>query len=130
MISGDTVYSKSLLAHATGADLLIHEALSPWLTEILHEQANGSPIPSLTKITADIPSYHASPEDAAKIASEAGVKQLVYYHIIPPIPSSVLNALFLGDVKKYYNGPIHMGVDGMLFRLPANSEEIHQQNML
>ena len=35
------------------------------------------------------------------------------------LPSSLLNSLFLGDAKKYYQGPITMGVDGMLFGLPA-----------
>ena len=28
----------------------------------------------------DIPSYHTSPEDAARIAQQAGVRQLVFYH--------------------------------------------------
>jgi len=33
---------------------------------------------------ADVPSYHTSAVDAAKITNEAGVKLLVLYHLLPP----------------------------------------------
>ncbi|MBA4367083.1 MAG: MBL fold metallo-hydrolase [Desulfobacterium sp.] len=130
VISGDTVYSESLLKHSKEADLLFHEALSPWMVRMINDQAHISQVPSLKKITADIPGYHASPEDAAKIADQAGVHHLVYYHIIPPIPSQLLNNLFLGNAKEYYKGPITMGVDGMLFSLPPNSNEIQMKTRL
>jgi ribonuclease Z len=124
VVSGDTVYSSSLIKHSKGADLLFHEALSPWMVKMIHEQAYLYPGPSLKEVTGVIPSYHSSPEDAAKVANEAGVDRLVLYHIIPPLPSLLLNNMFLGEAKKYYKGPITMGVDGMLFSLPANSKEI------
>jgi len=130
VISGDTVYSESLLKHAKGADLLFHEALNPWMVEMIRDQADVSPVPSLKKIAGDIPSYHSSPEDAAKIADQAGVKHLVYYHIIPPLPSPILNNFFLGNARDYYQGPITMGTDGMLFSLPSGSKEITQKNIL
>jgi ribonuclease Z len=130
VISGDTVYSKSLLKHSQGTDLLFHDALSPRMVGMIRDQAHVSPVPSLKRIAADIPSYHASPEDAAKIATEAGARHLVYYHIIPPLPSPILNNFFLGDAKDYYQGPITMGVDGMLFSLPSNSREIKKKNIL
>ncbi|RJP91497.1 MAG: MBL fold metallo-hydrolase [Desulfobacteraceae bacterium] len=130
VISGDTVYSPSLRKHANGADLLFHEALSPWMVKLIHEQARFFPFPSLQEVTEVIPSYHASPEDAAKIAGEANVAHLVLYHIIPPLPSPLLNSLFLGNAKTYYKGPVTMGVDGMLFGLPANSKEIILKTIL
>jgi ribonuclease Z len=130
VISGDTVYSTSLLHYSKGADLLFHEALSPWMVKVIHEQAHLYPGPSLKEITGVIPSYHSSPEDAAKIANQAGVDHLVLYHIIPPLPSPLLNQMFLGDAKKYYKGPITMGVDGMLFSLPANGKEITVKKIL
>jgi ribonuclease Z len=130
VISGDTVYSESLIKHSKDADLLFHEALSPWMVKMMHDQAHISPVPSLKKITADIPGYHASPEDAAKVAGQAGIHHLVYYHIIPPIPSPLLNKLFLGNAKEYYKGPITMGVDGMLFSLFPDSNEIQIKKIL
>jgi len=130
VISGDTVYSKSLLKHAKGADLLFHEALNPWIVKLIHEQANLYPFPSLQEITSVIPSYHSSPEDASKIAAAAGVAHLALYHIIPPLPSPLLNRLFLGDASHYYKGPITMGKDGMLFSMFPGTEKIQQKNLL
>jgi len=130
VISGDTVYSESLLKHSEGVDMLFHEVMSPWMVKMIHDQAHMSPVSSLKRVTADILRYHASPEDTARIAGKAGVDHLVLYHIIPPLPSPLLNNLFLGDAKKYYKGPITMGVDGMLFSLPADSGEINQKKLL
>lgn len=54
----------------------------------------------------------------------------MYYHIIPPIPSLLLNKLFLGNAKEIYKGPITMGVDGMLFSLPPDGNEIQIKTRL
>jgi len=96
----------------------------------MNENASLIKSPSLEKVTHDIPSYHTTPEEAAKIASAAGVKHLIYYHIIPPLPSPVLHGLFIGDAGKYYSGPITVGEDGMLVSLPANSRHIEIKNIL
>ncbi|MEI7850188.1 MAG: MBL fold metallo-hydrolase [Chloroflexota bacterium] len=130
VISGDTVYSESLMEHAKGADVLFHEALNTAMVQLMNDNSGETGSPSIGKITHDIPSYHSTPEDAAKIAAAAGVRQLVYYHIIPPLPSPVLKNLFIGDAKKYYSGPITMGEDGLLFFLPPNSTQIEIKNIL
>jgi len=124
VISGDTVPSPSLKKQSQGVDVLVHDAMQVSMIKILHDLAGYSPSPSLAKITADIPSYHTTPEEAAKIASEAGVKQLILYHISPPIPNPLLNNMFLGDAGKYYSGPITIGEDGMLVSLPSGSDKI------
>jgi ribonuclease Z len=129
VISGDTVYSESLLEHSQGVDLLFHEALNETMVNMMNANAEVSNSPTIGQITHDIPSYHSTPEDAAKIAGAAGVRQLVYYHIIPPLPSPILKNFFLGDARNYYTGPITMGEDGMLFFLPANSDKIEMQDL-
>jgi ribonuclease Z len=129
VVSGDTVPCRSLKKQSQGVDVLFHEAQQPAMIKMVHDQAGLSPNPSLAKITADIPSYHTSPEDAAKTANEAGVKHLVLYHILPPLPP-VLNSMFLGDSEKYYNGPITLAVDGLLIGLPANSAKISIKQIL
>lgn len=129
VISGDTVPCQSLKKQSQGVDVLIHEAQQPTMIKMIHDQAGLSPNPSLAKITADIPRYHTSPEDAAKIASETSVKHLVLYHILPPLPP-LLNNMFLGDAAKYYKGPITVGVDGLLISLPANSDKISIKQIL
>jgi ribonuclease Z len=130
VISGDTAYSRSLLKHARGADLLLHEAFQASILKMIHEEYQETSNAALSKITADIPGYHSTPEDAAKIAQEADVKYLMLYHILPPLPSSfILHKVFAGDAKKYYAGPITIGVDGMLISLPANSKEVNVKNL-
>jgi ribonuclease Z len=97
---------------------------------MIHDLAGLSPSPSLAKITADIPSYHSTPEDAARAAQAAGVKQLVLYHISPPVPNPLLNKLFMGDAAGYFKGQITMGSDGMLFYLPPGSDRIEMKKVL
>jgi ribonuclease Z len=131
VVSGDTAYSRSLLKHSRGADLLLHEACQTSIMKMINDEYRESANAVLTKITEDIPSYHSTPEGAAKIAREANVKYLILYHILPPLPSSfILHSMFLGDAKKYYAGPITIGVDGMLVSLPAGSAEIRVKKLL
>ena len=130
VISGDTVPTLSVKEQAKGVDVLIHDAMQVSMVKILHDLAGYSPSPSLAKITADIPNYHTTPEEAAKIASEAGVRQLMLYHISPPIPNPLLNNVFLGDAGKYYSGPITIGEDGLLVSLPAGSDKISIKQVL
>jgi ribonuclease Z len=130
VISGDTVPCDSLRKQAKGVDVLLHEALQPAMVKTMHDQAWLSPSPSLAKMMEDIPGYHTSPEDAAKIAAGAGVKQLVLYHITPPIPHPLLTNMFLGDAGKYFSGPITIGEDGMLISLPAGSDKISIQKIM
>ena len=130
VVSGDTVYSESLLEHSKGADVLFHEALNADMVQLMNENAGLANSPSMGKVTHDIPSYHSTPEDAAQIASAAHVKHLIYYHIIPPLPSPILKKLFIGSAKKYFAGPITVGEDGLLVSLPLDSTRIEIKNIL
>lgn len=130
VISGDTAASPVLARAATGADVLFHEGLQVTMVAEMHEAAERNHRATMAKITQDIPSYHTTPEQAAAIAAEAGVKQLVFYHTIPPLPVSYLNAAFLGDARRFYSGPITVSVDGLLVSLPAGSAQITQRNLL
>jgi ribonuclease Z len=130
VISGDTVYSDSLLEHTKDADVLFHEALNTAMVQLMNDNAGETGSPSLAKVTHDIPSYHSTPEDAAKIAHAANVKHLIYYHIVPPLPSTIFNRAFLGNAKNYYKGPITIGKDGMVIFLPPNSDRIEIKKVL
>ena len=130
VVISDTVPSRSLSHVSSGADLLVHEGLQNELVGIIHEAAVKHGRKNIAKITADITSYHTAPEDAAKIARQAGVRHLVFYHIIPPLPLSYLDAAFLGDAGKFYEGPITVGTDGLLFVMPADSDVIRLRKLL
>jgi len=82
------------------------------------------------KIMHDIPSYHTTPEDAARIAQQAGVRQLVFYHIIPALPLAYLNAAYLGDAPKIFSGPITVGRDGTMISLTPDNTTVTIRELL
>jgi ribonuclease Z len=124
VISGDTAPSPTLAKYAQGADVLFHEGLQPVLVSMVHDAVARANRPKAAKILADIPGYHTSPEDAARIAQQAGVKYLVFYHTIPALPLQYLNTAFLGDAPKIFKGPITVGRDGTMVSLAAGITSI------
>jgi len=130
VISGDTAPSQTLAKYSRGVDVLFHEGLQTAMVSVLHDDAIGNGRPALAKITADIPSYHTTPEDAARIAQQSGVRYLMFYHTIPPLPLAYLNAAFLGDAPKIFKGPITVGKDGMMMSLPAGATAVTMRELL
>jgi ribonuclease Z len=127
VVSGDTARSANLEALAKGADLLVHEALSKELVMAMNRGATAAQRPIAQKVTTDILDYHASPVEAAQSAAAAGVKQLLYYHIVPPLLLPGMEAVFLQGVGEAFDGPVTVGVDGTFLSLPAGSTEILEQ---
>jgi ribonuclease Z len=130
VISGDTARSPSVERAAKGADLLVHDALQPRLVAGLTDALEQAGQANTAKITRDILDYHASPEDAARSAKVAGVRQLVLTHLVPPIPNAFFYPAFLGDAGKHFGGPITVGEDGMVFSLAPGSETITRDKRL
>ena len=127
VLSGDTVYSPDLVAASSGVDVMFHEALRPSMVLEMRDAASAKGQDHIAKVMGDILDYHASPEDAARAAADAKAKQLVIYHIVPPLPSAMLDAAFLGDAPKAFSGPIRVAEDGLLISLPAGGTAINQQ---
>jgi ribonuclease Z len=122
VISGDTAPSPMVLQYSRGVDVLFHEGLQTTMVALVHDASVRANRPSAAKIMADIPSYHTTPEDAARIAQQAGVRYLMFYHTIPALPIGYLNAAFLGDAPKIFKGPITVGKNGTMVSLtPGNS---------
>ncbi len=130
VISGDTIPTPSLVAAAQGADILVHEALQPTLVKILESEFAGKNMGNLAHVMQDILNYHTTPEQAAAQANTAQVKQLVFNHIVPPLPVKFAYPAFVGDAAKFFGGPITVGEDGMLFTLPANSTAIDKKRLM
>jgi ribonuclease Z len=124
VISGDTRKSAAVLREAQGADLLVHEALSVPLVNMLREAATASQRANLFKVFGDIIDYHATPEQAAETARDAKVRFLLLNHIAPPLPMPGLEKAFLGEAPNIYSGPLRVGVDGDFISMPAGSTEV------
>ena len=130
VVSGDTARSANLETVANGADVLVHEALAPNLVGILQQSAAQSGRDKLAHIFHDIPGYHTTPSEAAASAKAAGVKALVLTHIVPAIPTPMLEPAFLNGAGKVFTGPFWIGHDGDLVSLPANATTMKRSNLL
>jgi ribonuclease Z len=121
VVSGDTKKSASVIAHAKGADLLVHEALASELTERAVLAARRLGMDRTAKLASDIPGYHTSPREAGEVAQEAGVAHLVLSHMVPAPSNFVMKRVFTSDVAEAYSGEVTLGEDGMRFSLPPRS---------
>ncbi|MGB1581583.1 MAG: MBL fold metallo-hydrolase [Nevskiales bacterium] len=130
VISGDTKASENLRDFSKAVDLLAHEALSPDVVGIMGDAAEAEGATHIHKITVDILDYHTTPVEAAQIAQQAQVKHLLLYHLVPPLPVKPLEFLFMRGVDDAFDGPTTLGRDGMLFSLPAGSDEIRFEELL
>jgi len=125
VLSGDTKKSAAVQREAAGVDLLVHEALSPMLLAPLASAAGKAGRANLQKIFGDILDYHATPEQAAETARDAKVGYLLFNHIVPVVPPLPgLEAAFMGDAGKIFNGPVRLGTDGDFISMPAQTREL------
>lgn len=125
VISGDTVYSADLVRTAKGADVLFHDALSMEMVAALGKKLGTRGRANQAQIMSDIQNYHASPADAARAAKAAGVQALVLYHLVPPLPVTLVEPMFLGDAPRQFSGTLKIAQDGMIVSLPAASKAIN-----
>ena len=130
VISGDTTKSKNVEMVSKNVDLLVHEALSNELINLIQATAENKQMPIIAKVMFDIPDYHTSPVEAAQVAAAANARHLMYYHIVPALPAPGMEALFLRGTDDAYQGPITLGKDGSVITLPANSDEILEDDWL
>ena len=98
VISGDTNASNNLFDASKNADLLFHDALSRTLLDPMIEAAREADVPVLPTIMHDVIDYHADAKTLPEAAEAAGVKQLVFYHMVPVPPIALAAKMFLRDL--------------------------------
>ncbi len=96
--SGDTGYSEEFATFAQFADLMIVETAIPEAEDF---------------------DKHSSPSDAAKMAAEANVKEVIFTHFYPVMEEVDV----LGIAKQYFHGKMAKAFDGMRIELGNNSDE-------
>ncbi len=110
VLSGDTRISENLLKFAKGADLLIHEVVSP---ESLKRAEYGE---ERSKI---IIAHHTTPEQAGEIFSKVKPRLAVYSHIV--LPSATEQDL-IPPTRKMYSGALELGEDLMVIEVGEKME--------
>ena len=92
------------------------------------KRASGGPgAKSGTHGIARLPQhYHTTPVEAAELAEQAGVKMLVFSHVIPPLGSGpqqmILRNLFLKGVDSAFKGKVIIAEDGLHLTLPTDGK--------
>lgn len=124
-ISGDTIYAPEFVNASKGADVMFHEALNPRMVGAMQAALSKNGRTDAARIMADIPGYHASPEDAARAATAAGVRSLVLYHMVPAPPVKLIERVFVGDAPKLFQGDLRLARDGMIVSLPTSNQDVN-----
>jgi ribonuclease Z len=118
VVTGDLKNHPPLVAGASGADLLVSEAISRSMTRSLEDAAHAVSRERTAAIMHDVQDYHISPEEAAAIANRAGVRMLVFYHLLPAPDGALPRRLFADGVDRVRRGDWTMADDGSLYTLP------------
>ena len=129
VISGDTTKTETTIKYSKDADILFHEGLSRNIVKQIEVESGKAGNNQLEKIMLDIQDYHASPVEAAEVANEANVKELVLYHLVPAPPNKVAEWVFMRGVKKTRSTGVTVGYDGLTYVLPVDSKDIYQEDL-
>jgi ribonuclease Z len=103
VVSGDTRYTESMIAASRGADVIIHEVVSP---EVERKRAKVQSPATIERIIA----RHTPPEEAGRIFTAAGPRLAVYSHIVP---SPATAADLIEPTRRTWSGPLEVGFDLM-----------------
>jgi ribonuclease Z len=124
VVTGDLKFHPPLAQAAKGSDILVSEAIARPMVEVLQNTSAAAGRERQAAILHDIQDYHISPVEAAQIAEQAGVKLLVFYHLLPAPDAFVTRQLFAGDVRKTRRGDWALADDGSLYTLPVGSTDV------
>lgn len=104
-VSGDTAPSSNLVRLAQQTDVLLHEAID---LEMVADSYKGASPVDLEASMGHHKRAHTTPEDAGRIAAEAGARTLALHHLVPAhAPMDVwLRA------NRTFEGPVIVPADG------------------
>jgi ribonuclease Z len=124
VFSGDTVKDTNMVRFGTDVDVMVHEVMGMANIHTIIGALRDNGRSTQAKILTDASEVHTSPVDAAEIANAANASLLVYNHIVPPMPISVMESIFMRGVSDVRSEGVLLGYDGLRVRLPAGSDEI------
>jgi ribonuclease Z len=103
VFSGDTRYTERIVSAAAGADVVVHEVVSP---EVERRRARVKDPAVVDRIIA----RHTTPEEAGRIFTAVKPRLAVYSHIVP---SPTRAEDLVGPTRRTYAGPLEVGYDLM-----------------
>lgn len=108
VFSADTCHFPALAAFAKGAGTLVHEAMLGAGIDALVARMKAAP-----DLRAHLMASHTMIEDVGRIATEAGVGQLVLNHLIPADDPRFASSDWLEAIAPTWSGPVIVGEDGL-----------------
>ena len=124
VVTGDTRYHPRLVQAASGADVLVCEAIARPMVKALEEASRAGGSERRAAIMHDIQDYHIAPEEAARLANEANVRLLVLYHLLPAPDGFLPRQMFAGDMRDVRADGWTLAEDGSLYTLPTGTDEV------
>jgi len=119
VISGDTAYSKNLVALAKGVDFFVCELIDQPQYEAnlaLAQQAKAQGREN--SVAQHVVETHSNNTDVGRMASEAGVKAVVLTHLLPgsnrASTAEYPDSSYIEGVRKVYSGQVIVGRDLMV----------------
>lgn len=101
VFSGDYHPNDDIVRAVKGADVLVSEAYLPEYFDRVDKPQSAERLKR----------YHCTPEQAAELANKAGVKKLIFTHLIPPDGADEM----VRRAKKIFAGEVIAGKDLMQF---------------
>ncbi len=120
VVSGDSNAVPSLFAAAKNSDLLFHDALARHSLDIMMDAATAAGQDSMAKIIHDVIDYHADTRTLEQAADDAGIRQLVLYHLVPTPANALAESIF----RRGLRDETLLANDLQTFKLPIGSAEI------
>jgi len=119
VISGDTAYSKNVVALARGVDLFVCEAMDIAIHEGMMARAKadaeaGNP----NSISRHVAETHSTTADVGRMAAEANVKTVVLTHLLPGSNRAAIaefpDTTYIEGVRQHFTGQVIVGRDLMV----------------
>lgn len=124
LVTGDLKFMPSLVQAARGVDLLVSEAIATHMTRALGEGASAAGRQGTAAIMHDIEDYHITPQQAAAVANQAGVKLLAFYHLLPAPDGFLPRNVFAQGIDDARQGDWTIADDGSMYTLPIGSDRV------
>ena len=113
VFSGDTAYLPSLANFASGADLLVHEAMLGEALGALKARIGNAD----GRLMKHWLRSHTMAPDCGKIATSAGVSALALNHLIPSDDPDFSEKDWKNAVEPHWTGDLYIGRDGLRIEL-------------
>ena len=119
VFTGDTAYSKNLVALAKGADLFVCEIIDQAQYDANLQAARGQAAAgNPNSIPQHIVETHVNNAEVGRMAAEAGVKTVVLSHLVPgsnrPGAAEYHDSAYIEGVRQVFQGQVIVGRDLMV----------------